>query len=124
MKLTLPLPPNMANASVHWRTKNRQRKEYLTLCDYLRNPRPKWHSTRSGKLGPPPKVQITATLYHTHKSDPDGRMARIKWPVDWLTRNGYIVDDDDEHLVWAGVPTQVKCKKADRRVEFILEEVK
>ncbi len=122
MRIVLPLPPNMANSRMHWRVKNRERQNYLVLCDL-------W-STRvvDGRVffaGPPLKcgvrVVISATIHHTHTMDQDNSMARLKWPVDWLVTNRYMVDDDPAHLVWIGLPTQVKCKRDERRVEFVLE---
>ena len=119
MRIVLPLPPNMANSSMHWRTKNRKRQDYVQHC----------HAT--AKYDPPKiypgvprtleKATITATIYHTHTMDDDNAMARLKWPVDWLVTNLWLTDDDPAHLVWTGVPTQVKCKREDRRVEFVLE---
>jgi len=106
----------MANSRMHWRVKNRERKAYIALCYWdavvcLVNP--------DDMLAD--KAAITATIYHTHTSDQDNLMARLKWPVDWIKDNGYIWDDDPDHLVWTGVPTQVKCKRDERRVEFVLE---
>ena len=113
MKIVLPLPPNIANSRMHWRVKNRERKAYMELCDL------EWY----GDTGYPPdtKTAITATIYHTHVMDDDNAVARLKWPVDWIKRYGAIVDDDRKHLVWTGFPTQVKCKRDERRVEFVLE---
>ncbi len=113
MKIVLPLPPNIANSRMHWRVKNRERRAYMDLCSVFAD------------FDEPDLVRkvtaITATIYHTHTMDQDNAMARLKWPVDWMVRNGFLVDDDPDHLVWTGVPTQVKCKKDERRVEFVLE---
>ena len=127
MKIILPLPPNMANSRMHWRVKNKARQEYMALCDvwstrvedgrvFFSGPSPPHHA-----CGYVVQVAISAVIHHTHTMDQDNSMARLKWPVDWLVRNGYMVNDDPDHLVWTGLPTQVKCKKDNRRVEFLLE---
>ena len=69
----------------------------------------------------PNVTAITATIYHTHVMDDDNAVARLKWPVDWLVSGHWIVDDNRKHLRWTGFPTQVKCKRDERRVEFVLE---
>ena len=115
MKITLPLPPNMANSRMHWRTKHRERRAYLEDCGQYAN----FSGAVARKILT--RATITATIYHTHTMDQDNAMARLKWPVDWLVSNLWIQDDDPDHLIWTGLPTQVKCKKDERRVEFVLE---
>ncbi len=115
MKITLPLPPNMANKSWgHWTKKHKAQKAYMVLCMLK-------HKCHGGTLPAGIRKEITATIYNTRLMDQDNAMARLKWPVDWINRTGFIVDDDPDHLVWTGLPTQVKCKKDERRVEFVLE---
>ena len=46
-------------------------------------------------------------------------MARLKWPLDWLTRAGYIADDSAPSLRWAGMPEQ-EIDRKNRRVEITL----
>ncbi len=119
MKITLPLPPNMANSRMHWRVKNRERKAYIQRCQVDADMY--WEDWEEVDAVPYEKTGITATIYHTHTMDQDNSVARLKWPVDWMKRGLWIVDDDPDHLVWTGFPTQVKCKKDERRVEFVLE---
>ena len=35
LTLTLPMPPNVANARMHWRTKHKAQDEYRTACNAL-----------------------------------------------------------------------------------------
>ena len=117
MRITLPLPPNIANARMHWRTKNRKGKEYFESCDWLQI---------MGEVpilvgAPLPKASIRATLYLWGVMDTDNLMARLKFPVDWLVYAGYIVDDSPKHLDWE-MPTQVIDRK-NQRVEIELEAV-
>ena len=118
MKIRLPLPPNMANSRMHWRVKQKRRKEYELLCDV----QPASHFPGPGVYTfPLPKARIRATLYVWSEMDGDNLMARLKWPVDWLVKNGYLVDDSPRHLEWE-MPKQVVDRK-DRRIEIELEEL-
>lgn len=107
--LTLPLPPNMANGRMHWRAKNRKRQEYLAMCDA-------WESGSPLRLT---KARMTPRLYVWSKMDVDNAMARLKWPVDWLVRRGYLPDDNPDHLEWS-IPKQIIDRKR-QRIEIILE---
>ena len=116
MRITLPLPPNIANARMHWRTKNRKGKEYFESCDWLRI---------TGEVprlvGPLPRARIRATLYMWGVMETDNLMARLKFPVDWLVSRGYIVDDSPKRLEWE-MPQQAIDRK-NPRVEIELEAV-
>ena len=107
MKLTLPLPPNRANAREHWRVTHRKKTNYygravLTLLAQ----RPSL---------PPVRLTLTATLYVWAKSDPDNLMARLKWPIDCLVNYGLLVDDNEKWLDLQ-MPTQVIDRKNQRVV--------
>lgn len=110
MRITLPLPPNMANARMHWRTKNRKRQDYELRCDTYPNPEPEPFVGRA---------VIKAHLVTWSTMDGDNLMARMKWPVDWLVKRGYLVDDSPTYLVWV-MPTQEIGRK-NRRIEITLE---
>lgn len=114
MKLTLPLPPNRANARWHWRTENRQKQSYHLHCI----------GADVGKRPPQPypKARITATLYVWSLMDQDNLMARLKWPLDWLVERQIITDDNAKHLEWSGLPTQVVDRK-NQRIEFDIAEI-
>ena len=115
MKFVLPLPPNLGNARMHWRTRQAKRKAYngnvmiaLSMASQLPN-------------GPPlPKARIAATLYVHQRMDADNLFARLKWPLDCLVAVGWLEDDGPDHLEWAGMPSQVVDRKSPR-VEIELE---
>ena len=70
---------------------------------------------------PLPKARIRATLYVWSLMDTDNLMSRLKWPIDWLVKVGYLEDDDPKHLEW-DVPQQVVVRK-NLHVEIELEAV-
>ena len=111
VRFTLPLPPNIANARLHWRAKDRKRVEYLLLCTAMADvPRP---------TEPLCEARIRATLYVWSLMDTDNLVARMKWPVDWLVDRGYLVDDHPTVLHW-DMPQQMIDRK-HQRVEIELE---
>ena len=69
MRITLPLPPNMANARMHWRTKNGKRQDYELRCDTYPNPEPEPFFGRA---------VIKAHLVTWSTMDTDNLMARLK----------------------------------------------
>ena len=111
LKITLPLPPNMANSRTHWRKKNRQQRDYSLLC-YV------WSSDRPA--APFSKATISAMVYTWSPMDMDNLMARLKWPVDFLVSAGWLVDDNPDVLTWV-MPRQAVDRK-HRRVEITLTE--
>ena len=108
ISLTLPLPPNMANARGHWRTRERTRKAYLAACDDLqligRVPAP--------PATPLPRALITAHMTLWNPMDDDNAKARCKHAIDWLVTRGYLVDDRRTCLTWTGDPTQTVSRTA------------
>lgn len=118
MTLTLPLPPNMANGRMHWRVKHQRRKAYLAACDQLQgaglNPKP--------SVNVPDRAVISATVYHTHWSDDDNCMARLKWAVDWLVTRGYLAGDSRKHLTWSALPEQNIKRSHDPQVVVVIAQ--
>ena len=116
MKLTLPLPPNRANAREHWRVTHRKKMEYYSDADMA--------LLRQRRVGPPVvseppgRQRLTATLYLWATMDRDNLMARLKWPIDLLVRYGLLVDDNEKWLDLQ-MPTQVIDRK-NQRVEIEL----
>ena len=106
------ITPNRANAGGHWRNGKRKRADYFLrcLCTDWKQPR-KPHS----------HVRLTATLYVWSRMDMDNLMARMKWPLDWLVRNGWLTDDGPDVIEWE-LPRQVVDRK-NQRIEIELEEL-
>ena len=118
MKLTLPLPPNRANAREHWRVTHRKKKQYykeaeMALVLQLGHP-------VSGITCVPFAVTVSATttLYVWNKMDRDNLVARLKWLIDCLVRYGLLIDDSEEWLDLQ-MPKQVVDRK-NMRVEIEL----
>ena len=111
MKLTLPLPPNRANAREHWRVTSRKKTDYYYAAEtglYLQRP---------PRL-PPQRMRLDATLYLWARMDFDNLVARLKFPIDVLVRYGLLVDDNEKWLDLQ-MPKQVIDRK-DMRVEIEL----
>ncbi len=113
MKLTLPLPPNRANAREHWRVTHRKKTAYYEIAHY---------ALMAQELELPfgcKRATLNATLYVWAKMDPDNAVARLKWPIDCLVSHGLLWDDSDKHLDFTQMPKQVIDRK-NQRVEIEL----
>lgn len=119
----LPMPPNMLNTSfktAHWSVKRDLHEQYKSFLIAMRATR----LMPSPPRQPPPLARISMHLVIKQKMDVSGAMAREKWPVDWLVTAGYLTDDNEEHLQWAGLPTQAIVPRGEpQRIEFRLCEV-
>jgi len=111
-----PMPPNKANGRGHWRVEKGLRDLYFEQCDQL---------VTYGLLPRKPHTpflctSIRAELVLKSTMDFDNLMARLKFPVDWLVKRGYLLDDKPANLVWEGVPTQSKTAGSVQRVHIVL----
>jgi hypothetical protein len=107
----LPLPVNIGNSRTHWAAKNKAKKDYWAICDFMLMakrlpPRP---------ARPFPRAQLAAAIHHTHDTDADNREARLKWAIDWLHTRGYIVDDGDAYLERQTICGAVRCRLVTER---------
>jgi hypothetical protein len=116
----LPLPINSGNSRTHWAAKDKARREYMQVCDYLAMAK-----RLPGRPAKPfSRAQLTAAIHHTHDTDADNREARLKWAIDWLKTRGYIVDDSDAHLDRTELCRAVPCRKnTDRKLVLTLTPV-
>lgn len=116
LRFVVPMPPNIANARLHWRAKNRKRTEFFDRCDWL----------MAAKILPAPpekpfrRVAVEAVLHLGAAMDHDNAFSRLKWPMDWLVRRGYLVDDRASNVRWDGMPQQVVKRNQDYRIELTL----
>lgn len=113
---SLPMPLNIANARLHWRAKNRERRAYLDTLMLLQMAKHLPQSPRSPFAHP--RIAVVMTL--ANRMDHDNAMARLKWPCDWLQASGFIANDKD--LTWDGLPTQVISRSIPARIEITLTE--
>jgi len=117
MMLTLPMPPNVANARGHWRTRYSAIQHWKMLAlvqeKQLRGCRPF-----------PTKVRIGATFYvGKHPKwmmDEDNCTARLKTVLDFLREMELLVNDDPAHVTLDKPTQQVG---SPRRVVLTLEPV-
>ncbi len=110
-----PMPPNIGNARMHWRTKDRERKAYFAALDGLQ---------LTKQVPPPPAVPLVApriavVMTLGNRMDHDNAMSRLKWPVDWLQSRGYLKNDRD--LQWVALPAQVVSRAVPAGVEITLD---
>ena len=116
MKLIFPMPPNLANSRMHWRTKHNAKKSLWAYMDVrqifdIGFPKP--------PREPMAKATISSVMYLGGAMDDDNAMNRHKWLLDWLKSRGYIMDDRKKCLTWAGLPEQVIDRK-NQRIEITL----
>jgi len=120
LQLTLPLPPNLANARMHWRVKHKAKVDYYEACDW-------WQLAKQIPLPPErpwERTRITATAFVARRMDMGNLMHRVeKFPCDWLKTRGYIVDDSPEYLEWEGLPKQHVVKRSETRLEITLTPI-
>lgn len=112
LEFTMPLPANLGNARMHWAAKHRSRNSYWEILDnrVLVGMLPKRPST------PFERVWLSGEFHHTHATDHDNRMARVKHVLDWLTSRGYIVDDSDAHVEYGPIRVVKARTMADRKL--------
>jgi hypothetical protein len=111
VKITLPLPENLANSRLHWAAKNRVRANYMLLCTAAHPARP---------AEPIAPVILDATLYGWNRNDEDNAVARLKWPIDWLVERQIILDDHPSALRLGTVTQEIDRK--NQRLEIVLKE--
>lgn len=114
MKLTMPLPPNRANARWHWRTEKQLKTEYYLKCDIMCKNQKRMAENWE-------RATINAKLYVWAESDWDNLVARLKWPIDWLVNNGFIQSDSPKVLEWQ-MPSQ-EIDRKNQRVEIMLNRM-
>jgi hypothetical protein len=116
LTLTLPMPPNMANARMHWRVKQNAKTEYWARLNLL-------HAAGVIARAPyptPERAEIHVRMHVGGQMDHDNAMARLKWLLDWLVGNRYLRDDSPRHLEWAGFPEQVVKKDGNYRCDLTI----
>lgn len=121
MKITLPLPPNMANGRFHWRVKNNKRKAYFEACDIASIILNRDYVEAVSLPLPIMRARIKAVVYCGGEMDTDNCLARLKWPVDWLVKRHYLKGDKPSQLEWDWPIKQIVDRKEQYRVEITLE---
>jgi hypothetical protein len=116
MTLTVPMPPNLANARLHWRAKDRERGAYFTRLDVLQ---------LTGEIPPPPAAPLPRATIRAHMTlgaamDDDNAVARAKWPIDWLVTRGYLASDRRTCLRWEAFPEQTVTRKVPAAITLTL----
>lgn len=118
--LELPMPPRLTNSSAgrsrHWRSLWREKQEYYGRLNLMQ---------AAGVFPKPPNPTPALTSMHVRmhlggRMDHDGAMARMKWPLDWLVANRYLVDDNHKHLQWEGFPEQHIKRDGNYRIVIVL----
>jgi hypothetical protein len=105
----LPLPPTRANARVHWRQYDKDKRAYWSACDA---------ATLALR---PPQVPHTGIVWRADlgvasRYDADNLAALLKWPLDWLVSRRWWHDDDWRTAWPSRWPTQMVAPQQDRHV--------
>lgn len=116
MKLVLPLPPNLANARLHWAQKLRVKKRYYRDAD---------ERQLVGLVPPPPpepmRSAVVSVHLHVHnRLDKDNLYARLKYLLDWLVTRGYLANDDPDTI--RDLMVRQSIERSDKRAEVTLQE--
>jgi hypothetical protein len=112
---TFPMPPNLANARMHWAVKLRCHGEWKARAVVGdRRLRGRHRLLR--------RVRVTAVLYPRMRMDDDNAVARLKWCLDLLVERGIVVDDRRPYLELTGIPEQ-RLGSRPPRVELYVEAV-
>lgn len=118
MTIIMPMPMNLGNGSHgHWSSLYGKKKRYWSDLDMRQ-------LTKQIPLAPHSAfnfVRVSSVMYLGARMDYDGAMRRHKWPMDWLTTRGYIVDDSPKHVEWTGFPQQIIKRGQFYRIELTLE---
>lgn len=127
MRLTLPLPPNRANAREHWRTTDKRRRLYYERAQQVLMRELDWVADMATgkmrirvKFALRERMRLEATLYVRNRMDRGNAVARLKWVEDVLVNFGLLVDDNEKWLDLQ-MPTQVIDRK-NPRIELTLTE--
>ena len=113
--ITLPLPPNRANARGHWAQIHKERTQYQRKC------LPLIYKT-FGPIKPSPKyrhVRISMHFYVWSLNDWDNLIARAKWAWDELVKTNIIADDSPKYVDLGDVKQTVDRKH--QRLDLTLE---
>lgn len=98
---TFPMPPNLANARMHWAKKVREHHAWKQRAiageRRLRGRRPR---------RPFERVSVKIVMYPRQRMDDDNATSRAKWALDLLVERGIVVDDKRPHLMLEAVPEQ------------------
>lgn len=128
MKLTLPLPPSLNEMLDKAKKRalvgnrllpiiyNADKASYGIRCDVL---------TRDAGVFPPrsplTEWRLKGAAFYVHGlRDPIELLAGLKWPVDWLVKRGFVVDDSPQYLKSIPYPEQHIDRK-NQRVELEIE---
>lgn len=107
--LFLPMPPNLGNHRMHWRTRLKQKKQYWRTLDLVASRegmRVADYSIPRPPESPMTRVEVAVHMQVWNLMDDDNAMSRMKFVLDWLKNRGYIADDSRKHMRWKGMPTQ------------------
>jgi hypothetical protein len=126
----VPMPPNVTNrtrGSTHWRRAWREKHEYWNVLNWLDlvGVAPRGSLFEGCVIPPaPPRpfaaVTISSAMTVRGEHDDDNAVARHKYLIDWLARNGYIASDRRTCVRWAAFPTQTVSRKQPARITLTL----
>jgi hypothetical protein len=101
---------------MHWRARHRAQLVYRTHCDVARA-----QARMPLFRMPMERAELRAALHVWNRYDPDGAVALLKWPVDWLVATGYLAGDTHDRLLWT-IPEQ-HIDRSSPRIVLTLREL-
>lgn len=92
--IIVPLPTRIMNERYHWAVRRDLQNQYESHLDLLR---------LGGFIPEPPGKspdvwRVSVAMYCAADTDRDNATGLLKWPLDWLVKHKYCVDDNDRHL--------------------------
>ena len=128
MEVVLPMPINLANARLHWRTRLEHKKRYYETLDLMASVHRKvgFPEELPFRVPQPPamvyagRLWVDAHLVLGNLMDDDNAMHRMKFVLDWLVTRKYIAGDSRKYIKWRDVPSQEVSRKQPSHVRLTL----
>lgn len=111
LHITLPLPPNIANARWHWHKRRRLEGNYWLRCTAA-------HPERPPEPIAPAVVHVKAFVGNLN--DEDNLVARLKWAIDWMVDRDILLDDHPSAMTLGTVEQAIDRKR--KRLEITVME--
>lgn len=125
IEITLPLPPDRANAREHFRATHKKKVAYYAKAERALREQCEWvlvvvtgEPRIRAEVPCSERMRLDATFYLWNKMDKGNLVARLKFVEDILVRFGLLVDDNERWLDLQ-MPRQV-IDRENRRVEVVL----
>lgn len=128
IEVVVPMPVNLANARLHWRTRLGHKKRYYGMLDLIASAHRAigfpddlpYRIPRPPRVPHPGRMWVEAHLVLGNLMDDDNAMHRMKFVLDWLVTRGYLAGDSRKHIKWRDIPSQEVSRKQPAHVRLTL----